>query len=157
MEVGFEIAGPISVEAFTMPTEGVVVIVTRIPAIPGSSQDDDDADDDDEATLIHHRNPSYSSSIGTNLIYAYDDFDDLIAACHTLVEYDLESTLYRYKDMYELVVTDPLVSETYHTIASLMAEYGRMSSSTEAVLKEYGTEIIGENAVKSIVERFPLL
>src|SRR5579875_3276311 len=30
VEVGFEIAGPIAVEAFTMPTQGVVVIVTRV-------------------------------------------------------------------------------------------------------------------------------
>jgi len=41
-EVGFEIAGPIAVEAFTMPTEGVVVIVTRVPSLPGHAKVDED-------------------------------------------------------------------------------------------------------------------
>lgn len=155
MEVGFEIAGPISVEAFTMPTEGVVVIVTRIPSIPGASQDDDDADDDEDSTLIH-RNQSYSSSITSNLVFSFDDLDDLVAVCHTLESYDLESSLYRYRDKYELVVTDPLVSETYHTVSSVLAEYGQVSSTTEAMLQEYGVVVLQEGAIKTIVERFSI-
>lgn len=160
MEVGFEIAGPISVEAFTMPTEGVVVIVTRIPSISGVSQDDDDHDDDDdddddEANIIH-RHQSYTNSIDSNLVFAFEDFDDLIAVCHTLVSYNLESSLYRYRDLYHLLITDPLVADTFHAIAAMLAEYGRPSRATEALLHEYGTPIIQEDAVKTIVERFSL-
>ncbi|WAH35083.1 adaptor protein MecA [Alicyclobacillus dauci] len=152
MEVGFEIAGPISVEAFTMPTEGVVVIVTRIPSIPGVAQDDDDDDDDDEGLI--HRHQNYAQSIDSQLVFSFDEFDDLIAVCHTLVAYDLESSLFHYHDAYHLVITDPLVVETFHTIAAVLGEYGVPSDATEAVLTEYGHEIIREDAIKTIAERF---
>ncbi|MFD1677137.1 adaptor protein MecA [Alicyclobacillus fodiniaquatilis] len=154
MEVGFEIAGPISVEAFTMPTEGVVVIVTRIPSIPGVSQDDDEDDDDEDESLVQ-RHQNYAQSIDTQLIYAFTDFDDLVAVCHTLVGYDLESSLFRYHDTYHLVITDPLVVETFQTIASVLAEYGEPSSATEAVLEEYGSAILENDAITVLVSRFP--
>ncbi|WAH39610.1 adaptor protein MecA [Alicyclobacillus fastidiosus] len=153
MEVGFEIAGPISVEAFTMPTEGVVVIVTRIPSIPGVAQEDDD-DDDDEGLIQRHTN--YAQSIDSQLVYEFDEFDDLIAVCHTLVDYDLESSLFRYRDAYHLLITDPLVVETHQTIASVLSEYGEPSSATDAVLNEYGKKVLHEDAIRVLVERFPV-
>lgn len=153
MEVGFEIAGPISVEAFTMPTEGVVVIVTRIPSIPGVAQDDED--DDDEDTLLN-RHHNYAQSIDTQLIYSFSDLDDLVAVCHTLLDYDLESSLYWYRGVYQLVITDPLVVETFQTIDSILSEYGVTSDATEAVLSEYGKEIARGNAIRTIVQQFAM-
>lgn len=157
MEVGFEIAGPISVEAFTMPTEGVVVIVTRIPSIPGMSQeddvDDDEDEDDDEASIVQRR-ATYAQSVRSQLLYVFPHLEELIAVCHTLVEYNLESSLYWYEGAYHLLITDPLVVETFKTIASLMSEYGIPSDTTDAVLEEYGKMILADQAIKTIVEKF---
>lgn len=156
MEVGFEIAGPISVEAFTMPTEGVVVIVTRIPSIPGMAQDDDEDDDEDNEDTLIHRHQNYAQSIDTQLVFAFTEFDDLIAVCHTLASYELESSLFRYREAYHLLITDPLVVETFQTIAAVLSEYGHPSEATDAVLQEYGHEILHEDAIKTLVEQFPL-
>lgn len=156
MEVGFEIAGPISVEAFTMPTEGVVVIVTRIPSIPGVSQDDEDIDEDedDEETSVVQQRASYAQSVNSQLLYVFGHLDDLVAVCHTLLAYNLESSLYWYQEAYHLLITDPLVVDTFQTIASLLAEYGAPSDATDAVLREYGRLVIAENAITNIAEQF---
>src|SRR3569833_2322814 len=47
-EVGFEVAGPIAVEAITKPTEGIVGIVTQLPSFPNASGErgpEEEADD----------------------------------------------------------------------------------------------------------------
>lgn len=158
MEVGFEIAGPISVEAFTMPTEGVVVIVTRIPSIPGMSQEEediDDDDDDDEASIVQRR-ATYTQSVHSQLLYVFPHLEELIDVCHTLVEYNLESSLYWYRDAYHLLITDPLVVETFKTIASLLSEYGNPSDTTDAMLAEYGRVILADQAIRTIVEKFSI-
>ncbi|SDW96521.1 adapter protein MecA 1/2 [Alicyclobacillus hesperidum] len=157
MEVGFEIAGPISVEAFTMPTEGVVVIVTRIPSIPGATSDESDMeDDDDNATTLFSREPGFQSRADSYMVFSFSDFDDLVFVCHTLLPYQINTSLFYYKDRYELLIADALDSERWQLVASILSEYGSVSSSTEAVLKEYGKTVIAENALEAIVQRFPL-
>lgn len=146
VEVGFEIAGPIAVEAFTMPTEGVVVIVTRIPSIPGSTTSDDDELTDED----------FLDSEDTPLVFSFPDLEDVIGAAHTLVEYGLDSTLYQYKGLYHLSVDDPLVLEMYQRVWALLQEYGEASSATQAVLQEYGSKIISNDAITVLAERFPL-
>ena len=147
VEVGFEIAGPIAVEAFTMPTEGVVVIVTRIPSIPGTSEDDEDEEDLDDA---------FPGSLDAPIVVRFHDFEELIRAAHTLAGEHLESSLYRYKDEYHLTVDDPLVMEMYQRVWAILLEYGDPSPVTPAVLAEYGTPIFERHALTAIVHQFPL-
>src|SRR5690242_3112131 len=70
LEVGFECEGPIAVEAFTMPTEGVVVIVTQLPSLTGGlnrvSDEDDEMDEE----------PGMTADPFGAFTFVFQDFED---------------------------------------------------------------------------------
>lgn len=147
-EVGFEIAGPIAVEAFTMPTEGVVVVVTRIPNIPGR---DDEADTEDEIDL------ALESDVFSTFVFRFADLEDVIRAAHALGSYTLNTGLYRFAGAYHLFVDEEsLLEDQYDTVWAILHEYGEYSTATRAVLEEYGTPIFSDRALEQIAARFPL-
>ncbi len=146
VEVGFEIAGPIAVEAFTMPAEGVVVIVTRIPSIPGTRDDDDDLDAQED----------FEESMDSPLLFQFNDFENLILGAHALMGYSLQSRLFRYRETYFLCITDALAMDVYQKICAILEEYGESTRVSSAVLEEYGTWIIKENAIGVLTDRFSL-
>lgn len=145
-EVGFEIAGPIAVEAFTMPTEGVVVIVTRVPSLPGHAKVDEDEGTEVEMEV------DFSS-----FVFRFDDFEEVVRAAHALQEYHLDGRLFRYEGSYYLFFDeDRLRDEDYDSIWSILHEYGDYSSVTVPVLEEYGHSIMATDAVENLVRFFPL-
>lgn len=146
-EVGFEIAGPISVEAFSMPTEGVVVIVTRVPSLPGKSQSDDDELDDVELT----------TDMFASFVFGFDDFEEVVRVAHALMDYGLDGSLYEYQGRYYLFFDEnSLREDDYDTIWSILHEYGDYSSISTAILEEYGKCIMPTNAVNTLVSHFTL-
>jgi adapter protein MecA 1/2 len=146
-EVGFEISGPIAVEAFTMPTEGVVVIVTRVPSLPGQGRSDDDDELEVEITT------DYFSSF----VFAFDDFEEVVRVCHALIDYNLDGMLFEYQGMYYLYFDEEtLREEDYDTVWSILNEYGEYSSHTVAVLQEYGKVILDRDTVRVITQSFPI-
>jgi adapter protein MecA 1/2 len=145
-EVGFEIAGPIAVEAFTMPTEGVVVVVTRIPSLPGR---DDEEDEEIDVSL--------ESDIFSTFVFRFGDFEDLVRAAHALAPYRFDSGLYQYEGAYHLFVDEESLPEDhYDTIWAILHEYGEYSVVTRAVLEEYGQPILKRRAIEQIAAKFPL-
>ncbi len=144
VEVGFEIAGPIAVEAFTMPAEGVVVIVTRIPSIPGTRDEDDDLDSSDD----------YEESFDLPLIFRFPDLEDLIRVSYALDGYVLDSSLFRYMDNYYLSILDQLEGEAYQSVCSVLEEYGESTLVTVAVLEEYGVTVLKNNALQVLKDQF---
>jgi adapter protein MecA 1/2 len=148
-EVGFEIEGPISVEAFTMPTEGVVVIVTRVPSLPAKPTDPEDDDDTD----IEINMTFYST-----FVFRFADFEDVVQAAHALQPCEVEASLYRYQDAYHLYIDEDSIRDVvYDGVWAILQEYGEYSNVTKAVLDEYGEVILKTNAVEQIASRFPLL
>ncbi|GMA55766.1 hypothetical protein GCM10025858_02690 [Alicyclobacillus sacchari] len=138
-----------------MPTEGVVVIVTRIPSIPGATSDESDIEDD-ESTTLFSRDSGFQTRADSYMVFSFSDFDDLVSVCHALIPYQINASLFYYKNRYELLIADALDSERWQLIASILSEYGSVSNSTEAMLKEYGKTVIREHAVEAIVQRFSL-
>jgi adapter protein MecA 1/2 len=147
-EVGFEIAGPIAVEAFTMPTEGVVVIVTKVPSLPGQNKS---GDDDDEV------NVEVDSAYYSTFVFRFQDFENVIQVAHALMQYDLAAVLYEYKGMYHIYLDEDTVSDDqYDSIWSILHEYGEYSAVTVALLEEYGKCILRTDTMKYLSEQFPL-
>ncbi len=145
-EVGFEIAGPIAVEAFTMPTEGVVVIVTRVPSLPGHTKADDDEDTDVEMDT------DFSS-----FVFKFADFEDLVRAAHALHEYQLDGRLFEYEGEYYLFFDeDRLRDEDYDSIWSILHEYSEYAAITVPMLEEYGRIIMDTDAIEKLVGFFSL-
>ncbi|GMA52503.1 adapter protein MecA 1 [Alicyclobacillus contaminans] len=145
-ETGFEVVGPISVEAFTMPTEGVVVIVTRVPSLPGVSSE---AEEDDRGV----DEMAYS----TTFVFRFKDFEDVVRAAHLMDSFGVWTALYAYEGQYYLYIDESSVGDdVYMGVWAVLHEYGEYSEVTKAVLDEYGTPIFEHDAVHQIVTRFPL-
>jgi adapter protein MecA 1/2 len=151
-ELGFDANGPLAVEVFALPAQGMVVIVTRGKV--GShheSRAENEEDDEDvyemEVTLEH-------SDV---MMYTFRDFEDVIAVSGRLSDSGLteDGRLYFYKEQY-ILAFDPAGFEPnrYHAVIALLAEYGDATSVTPAVLEEYGKIIISAGAVKELCTHF---
>ncbi|HEU4965612.1 MAG TPA: adaptor protein MecA [Bacilli bacterium] len=154
-EVGFEVEGPIAVEAFTMPTEGVVVIVTQIPpsSYPSGQQADAEADEEIEVEVSELTTDPFGA-----FTFVFQDFEDAIRAAHALHAHEgVGGTLYHYKNRYHLFFEeDEIGEELYDTIWSILHEFGELSSTTKAMLDEYGKRVMDGNAITTLVTHFPL-
>ncbi len=148
-ELGFEAIGPLAVEVFAMPAQGMVVIVTR-SKFNGHNHSEDDLDDE-----IYEMEVTLEQSDA--VMYAFKDFEDVIAACKQLQNSKLteDGQLYSYNSKWFLSFDGPSIEEqNYHAIIALLAEYGEAASITSAMLEEYGKVIIAESAVKEINHHF---
>ncbi|WP_276351719.1 genetic competence negative regulator [Cohnella caldifontis] len=148
-ELGFDASGPLAVEVFAMPAQGMVVIVTRGKQDRGSDANLEEMDEevyDMEVTL------EQSEAI----IYRFRDIEDAIGAAKTLAgRLTEEGRMYRYQDQW-ILCFDPagLESAGYHALIAVLAEYGEATSVTPAVLEEYGQTVIPAQAVKVLAEHF---
>ena len=145
-EVGFEIIGPIAVEAFTMPTEGVVVIVTQIPALPTAPPAPDPA---------ARSEPAERDPFGA-FVFVFVDFEDVVRVTRALSGFGhLFSSLYSYQGRYHLFFEDDAIEEgLYDAVWSVLHEYGEVSNVTRAVLDEYGSLISDRFALQVIQQYF---
>lgn len=144
-QVGFELVGPIAVEVFALPAQGMVVIVTRSSS-DLVEEDEDDSLFDLEVTLEE----------SDSIIFAFSDFEDLISAVKRVNRYLFcGGQIYFYKNHYILVLDqlDVLEKEVDNIIA-LLSEHGEASPVSKVMLEEYGKVIIGEDATKVIISQF---
>ncbi|OXS61222.1 adaptor protein [Cohnella sp. CIP 111063] len=147
-ELGFDASGPLAVEVFAMPAQGMVVIVTRGKL----ERDAESAVEDEEEVYELEVTLEQSEAI----IYRFKDIEDAIGAAKTLAgRLTDEGRMYRYQNQWVLVF-DPagLESSSYHALIAVLAEYGEATSITPAVLEEYGKLVIGSNAIRVLAEHF---
>jgi adapter protein MecA 1/2 len=149
-ELGFDATGPLAVEVFALPAQGMVVIVTRgkYDQHLGTMNEDDLADEiyEMEVTLEE-----------TDFIaYSFKDFETLIEAAHTLSQNVTEAgRLYHYRDRWVFTLDPADVDMSKHAaLIAVLAEFGDATSLTEAVLDEYGKVVMAENAIQTICEHF---
>ncbi|WP_411342942.1 genetic competence negative regulator [Paenibacillus sp. WLX1005] len=149
-ELGFDATGPLAVEVFALPAQGMVVIVTRgkYDQHLGTMSEDDLADEiyEMEVTLEE-----------TDFIaYSFKDFETLIEAAHTLSQNVTEAgRLYHYKDQWVFTLDPAEVDMSKHAaLIAVLAEFGDATSLTEAVLDEYGKVVMPEHAIQTICEHF---
>lgn len=148
-EVGFEVAGPISIEAFTMPSEGVVVIVTRVPSLPVRSEEEESDEDGMDFEM--------PEPLDSNFVFKMHDFEDIIRVSYALLEFGVATRLYEHSGSYLLTVDENSMSdEEYDSVWAILQEYGEFSSLSPTWLQEYAKCVINGNAVETITEHFPL-
>ena len=149
-ELGFEASGPLAVEVFAMPAQGMVVIVTR--GKPGSHDDHTEDDLDDE--LYEMEVTLEQSDI---MMYSFRDFEDVISVSKQLDASNLTESgrMYSYNSKWILALEPALIDQAkQNAVIALLAEYGEATSVTYAVLEEYGKLIIAENAIEQINRHF---
>ncbi|MEW9669711.1 genetic competence negative regulator [Ammoniphilus sp. 3BR4] len=149
-DLGFEVMGPVAVEVFAMPAQGMVVIVTRGKS-HANAEDDTDYDDED----IYEMEVTLEES--EDIIFYFHDFEHLVEACHRAIAVVPDGgRVYSYNNRYYLVLDDIDMDnqQLYHTIIALLSEYGEASTVTKYVLAEYGKQLVGENAIQILCQHF---
>ena len=142
-ELGFDPSGPLAVEVFALPAQGMVVIVTK-----GSSATSIDDEEDD----IYELEVTLEQS--ELISYAFSDFEHLVMAAKAIKRLVDGGVLYHYHSQYVLVI-DPeyLDDQDLQLVVAILSEYGGLSV-TDAVLGEYGKMIIADRAVEVICRHF---
>ena len=153
-ELGFDATGPLAVEVFALPAQGMVIIVTRGKLGSRSQESEADADsfesDEDvyemEVTLEH-------SDI---ISFAFSDFENVVGAARLIQRFvQGGGTLYTYKEKWILQLESEEMDETsYNTLISILSEFGDAASVTPAVLDEYGVKVIADHAVSTLMSYF---
>lgn len=145
-ELGFEVSGPIAVEVFALPAQGMVVVVTR-----GRTKQQELPDDEEELYELE-----VTLEGNDYLAVAFDDLEPLVQASHrvaTMTELDA-GRVYFYKGQYYLVLDNDTGTESFDDLMAVLYEYGQSTSVTEPVLAEYGTTIFSTDGFDKIRQHF---
>ncbi|MFC5650845.1 genetic competence negative regulator [Paenibacillus solisilvae] len=152
-ELGFDANGPLAVEVFALPAQGMVVIVTR-GKVNGKSDERTQEEEDNDEDVYEMEVTLEQSDV---VLYAFRDIEDVISVCKQLKAANIvdDGRLYAYNGRYMLAF-EPVGVELarYHAIIALLAEYGEATSITTAVLDEYGKLIIAADVVNEICTHF---
>ncbi|GLX69011.1 genetic competence negative regulator [Paenibacillus glycanilyticus] len=152
-ELGFDASGPLAVEVFALPAQGMVVIVTR--GKMNGHLDERATDDEDTEDEIYEMEVTMEQS--DIVMYAFRDFEDVINVCKQLQAASLteDGRLYSYNGKWILALEPALIETSRHNaVIALLAEYGEATSVTSAMLEEYGKVIMPSQAVREICTHF---
>jgi len=148
-ELGFDASGPLAVEVFALPAQGMVVIVTR-----GNFQSKHQHFDEDLEEDVYEMEVTLEQS---DLVsYAFRDFEDLLRMARTVNSLLIEGgTLYYYKErwIWQMEPVD-MEEDKLQTLVAILSEFGEATSVTKAVLEEYGKVVIADDAVKVLCAHF---
>jgi adapter protein MecA 1/2 len=152
-ELGFDATGPLAVEVFSLPAQGMVVIVTK-----GKHRTDqgntylDDEDDLDEDIYEMEVMLEQSDIIS----YAFNDIEHVISAAKSIRGILSEGgSLYHYKNKW-ILQWDPVEMEDkqYQGLIAILSEFGEATSITQAFLEEYGKTVISNEAIEQLCTHF---
>jgi adapter protein MecA 1/2 len=149
-ELGFDASGPLAVEVFALPAQGMVVIVTRGKLESGLFADE--ADDEDEEVYEMEVTLEQSDLIS----YKFQDFEDVISAAKKLRKYIANGgSLYLYQNKW-IMLLEPLEMEEkeYEAVIAILSEFGEATSVSQAMLEEYGKTIVSDDAVNVLCSHF---
>lgn len=153
-ELGFDATGPLAVEVFALPAQGMVIIVTRgkLGSRPQENESDTDSFESDEDVYEMEVTLEHSDII----TFAFNDFENVIGAARLIQRFvQGGGALYTYKDKWILQLESEEMDETsYNTLISILSEFGDAASVTSAVLDEYGVKVIAEHAVSTLMSYF---
>lgn len=149
-ELGFDASGPLAVEVFSLPAQGMVVIVTRGNMDPSKYFDQfDDYDDDVYEMEVTLEQSDY-------ITYSFREFEHMLSAAKLINRYLMDGgSIYTYNDKWILQLEPiDLDEQQYDTLIALLSEFGEVSSITSAMLEEYGKVVIADDAVKVLCSHF---
>lgn len=151
-ELGFDASGPLAVEVFALPAQGMVVIVTK--SRMNSSQNNQTDEEEDEDVYEMEVTLEESDLIS----YAFHDFEDLLSMSKVINPLLVDGGIlffYQNKWILQLEPVDMDEKESrYQALIAVLSEYGEATSVTRAVLEEYGKIIIADDAVKVLCSYF---
>ncbi|MEJ8304618.1 genetic competence negative regulator [Saccharibacillus sacchari] len=149
-ELGFDATGPLAVEVFALPAQGMVVVVTKGKYDPLHSEPGDEEMPDEVYEM------EVTMEANDTIVYSFHDIDPLIEAAHVLRERVTETgSLYHYNNAWFLHFSAEDLDDSLHdSLVAVLAEFGSSSSVTPAVLQEYGKTVMADQAIAQICTHF---
>ncbi len=136
----FKMMGSIAIEIFTLPAQGLIIIITK--------EEDENLSEEEDFNL----RVKYDDC--PHILYYFDDFEDVIQLSYHLTNQGiLKTTLYSYNEHYYLLIEN-VQENNYNQVLSIAAEYGNASTLTLYRLIEYGTCLIEKKAIQTITTHF---
>jgi adapter protein MecA 1/2 len=145
-ELGFEADGPIEIEVFSLPAQGMVVIVSK-------RIDPDLIDTEDDEYIEMQVTLDETSDI----IFQFNDFEDVISLADNLYSIGIkEGSLHLFENRYYLVFEEDSTPPDIdiETLIAIMAEFGNTSTLTSHRLYEYAKPIMQDQAVAQLYSFF---
>jgi adapter protein MecA 1/2 len=146
-ELGFEVVGPVAVEVFALPAQGMVVIVScsRLPKIEGKALESEEDVYELEVTMEET----------DDIVFRFTDFEHLIQAAIRVQFLIIQGgQVYFYEGSYYLVFGDDLITVCLDTLVAILSEFGEVTTVTNPILQEYGKAIWSEDAVGQLIQYF---
>ncbi|RYM05379.1 genetic competence negative regulator [Sporolactobacillus sp. THM7-7] len=147
-ELGFEANGPIDVEVFSLPAQGMVVIVSKATY----EEDDDEENYDDDYIQMQ-----VTLDESRDILYQFAQFDDVIALSEALRHINVHGgSLYLFEKKYYLYFAEDHLDTgvDLETVVAVLAEFGNTSTITVHRLDEHGKCLIRDRAVTEICRYF---
>ncbi|MCA0990813.1 genetic competence negative regulator [Bacillus hwajinpoensis] len=145
-ELGFKVDGPIAVEVFSLPAQGMVVIVTK-----GSAESDFEDDYNDEYIEMQ-----VTLDESDEVFYEFRSFEDVIGLSKRLINVGiLGGTLYSFQSQFYLKFDEEEFAEyELDSLVALLAEFGNPSTITSYRVMEYGKQIMQSTAIEQLNHYF---
>lgn len=143
-ELGFKAEGPIAVEVFSLPAQGMVVIVSKSGDIEFDEEDDD------------YIEMQVTVDESSDIFYEFFSFEDVLALSGRLYPMKIgEGTLYSFENRFYLYFEENEIEQLDHEgFIALLSEFGSPSTITSHRVKEYGKQLIESKAVEQLYKIF---
>lgn len=146
-ELGFKADGPIAVEVFSLPAQGMVVIVTKES---NEFMDNDDHYDDEYIEM------QVTLDECDEIFYEFVTFEDVISLSKRLYPLGITGgTLYTFNDRFYIGFDEHEIIEfELDTFIALLAEFGNSSTITSHRVIEYGKTLMEQSAILKLFTTF---
>ncbi|MGO4888156.1 genetic competence negative regulator [Anaerobacillus sp. MEB173] len=138
-ELGFKADGPIAVEVFALPAQGMVVIVTK------GSQANDLDEDYDEGFIEMQVTLDESDDV----FYEFNTFEDVISLSSRIYSFGvIGGKLYSFNNKFYMQFDETdLEGFDINAFIALLAEFGDPSTTTSHRVVEYGKLLMEHDAI----------
>lgn len=158
----FELDGPLWIQVHALE-KGLEIVVTRGQVSGGNVKleipviQDDDEEIRNHLDMLAHQETIDSLHEQLEIVIGFNDFEDVIALSESFVIDDVFNELYHFEGKYYLHVVfndDRYDEDEQDDMLSQMLEYGFESDISIYLIKEYGKEIVANNALPFIRSSF---
>lgn len=146
-ELGFKADGPIAVEVFSLPAQGMVVIVTK--ESDGFYEDDEQYEDD-------YIEMQVTLDESDEIFFEFANFENVISLAKRLHPLGITGgTLYSFHDrFYMKFAEEEVISFDHDMLIALLAEFGDTSTITSHRVIEYGKILMKDDAISEVSSIF---
>ncbi|WP_096200969.1 genetic competence negative regulator [Bacillus sp. FJAT-45350] len=139
-ELGFKADGPVAVEVFSLPAQGMVIIVTK-----GNPEEQDIDDDYDDGYIEMQVTLDESDEI----FYEFENFEDIIGLASRLYPFGVTAgTLISFNDKFYLRFDEhDIYGINEESLIAILAEFGNPSTITSYRVFEYGKVLMELEAI----------